>query len=121
MNTQAIANVEAWEILDSRGQPTIEVEVVLAGGAHGRVAVPSGASTGAREAVELRDGDTQRFRGNVVPPPAIPGAIIVAENILCPATLGPEDAYRFARGAEVKSNSGQRVKLARPLDFLVVW
>ena len=52
-----IADVRAREILDSRGNPTVEVEVELDSGAMGRAAVPSGASTGAHEAVELRDGD----------------------------------------------------------------
>ncbi|MGH2407552.1 MAG: phosphopyruvate hydratase, partial [Candidatus Limnocylindrales bacterium] len=52
-----IERIAAREILDSRGNPTIEVDVVLAGGVRGRAAVPSGASTGAHEAVELRDGD----------------------------------------------------------------
>ncbi len=56
-----IAAVHARQILDSRGQPTVEVEVTLASGATGRAAVPSGASTGAFEAVELRDGDAARF------------------------------------------------------------
>src|SRR2546429_9064604 len=59
----AITGVYAREILDSRGNPTIEVEVQLESGAWGRAAVPSGASTGKREAVELRDGDTQRYGG----------------------------------------------------------
>ena len=53
----AIVNIVAREILDSRGNPTVEVEVVLEDGSMGRAAVPSGASTGTREAVELRDGD----------------------------------------------------------------
>ncbi|MDN5873571.1 MAG: phosphopyruvate hydratase [Sinobacteraceae bacterium] len=61
-----IVNVTALEILDSRGNPTLEAEVVLASGARGRAAVPSGASTGAREAVELRDGDDQRYGGKGV-------------------------------------------------------
>ena len=52
-----IADVHARQILDSRGNPTVEVDVVLESGAHGRAAVPSGASTGVHEAVELRDGD----------------------------------------------------------------
>ena len=52
----SVASVAAREILDSRGNPTLEGDVVLAGGARGRAAVPSGASTGAHEAVELRDG-----------------------------------------------------------------
>jgi enolase len=52
-----IESITALEILDSRGNPTVEVEVVLADGSWGRAAVPSGASTGIHEAVELRDGD----------------------------------------------------------------
>ena len=58
-----IISVHAREILDSRGNPTLEAEVVLEGGAVGRAAVPSGASTGSREAVELRDGDKTRYLG----------------------------------------------------------
>jgi len=61
-----IKSVHAREILDSRGNPTVEVEVWLDGGAHGRAAVPSGASTGAHEAIELRDGDKGRYRGKGV-------------------------------------------------------
>ena len=61
-----IFNIEAREILDSRGNPTVEVDVRLAGGAFGRAAVPSGASTGEHEAVELRDGDAKRFNGKGV-------------------------------------------------------
>jgi enolase len=62
----AIDAIDAREILDSRGNPTIEVDVVLVNGAVGRAAVPSGASTGAHEAVELRDGDKARFGGKGV-------------------------------------------------------
>ena len=62
----AIVNVQAREILDSRGNPTVEAEVTLESGARGRAAVPSGASTGAHEAVELRDGDEKRFGGKGV-------------------------------------------------------
>ncbi len=61
-----IESIRAREILDSRGNPTLEVEVRLAGGTTGRAAVPSGASTGKHEAVELRDGDRARFNGNGV-------------------------------------------------------
>jgi enolase len=61
-----ITRVHGREILDSRGNPTIEVDVVLAGGSLGRAAAPSGASTGAHEAVELRDGDKRRFGGKGV-------------------------------------------------------
>src|SRR5438105_11684202 len=62
----AITGVYGREILDSRGNPTIEVEVQLESGAWGRAAAPSGASTGKREAVELRDGDSQRYNGKGV-------------------------------------------------------
>ncbi len=61
-----IEHVQAFEILDSRGNPTVEVEVVLTDGSVGKAAVPSGASTGAYEAVELRDGDKQRYLGKGV-------------------------------------------------------
>jgi enolase len=61
-----IKSVHAREILDSRGNPTVEVEIGLEGGARGRAAVPSGASTGAHEAVELRDGDKGRYRSKGV-------------------------------------------------------
>ena len=62
----AIEGVLGREILDSRGNPTVEVEVLLSGGASGRAAVPSGASTGEREALELRDGDKKRYGGKGV-------------------------------------------------------
>ena len=62
----AIAKIHGREILDSRGNPTVEVDVTLADGARGRAAVPSGASTGAHEAIELRDGDQGRYGGKGV-------------------------------------------------------
>lgn len=66
MNATTIVDVHAREILDSRGNPTVEVEVYLDDGSVGWAAVPSGASTGAREAVELRDGDKERYLGKGV-------------------------------------------------------
>src|SRR5881396_3721892 len=62
----AIVEISAREILDSRGNPTVEVDVILASGAAGRAAVPSGASTGEHEALELRDGDKKRYLGKGV-------------------------------------------------------
>ncbi|HNP49614.1 MAG TPA: phosphopyruvate hydratase, partial [Bacteroidia bacterium] len=62
----AIAEIHARQILDSRGNPTIEVDVITENGAFGRAAVPSGASTGVHEAVELRDGDKQKYLGKGV-------------------------------------------------------
>ncbi|HZD80415.1 MAG TPA: phosphopyruvate hydratase, partial [Actinomycetota bacterium] len=62
----AIASLTARQILDSRGDPTVEVDAVLEDGAFGRASVPSGASTGQHEALELRDGDPSRFGGKGV-------------------------------------------------------
>ncbi len=61
-----IVNISALEILDSRGNPTLEVEVILGDGSYGRAAVPSGASTGVHEALEMRDGDKERYSGKGV-------------------------------------------------------
>ena len=65
-NVTAIKDIRAREILDSRGNPTIEADVILADGTVGRAAAPSGASTGSREALELRDGDKSRYMGKGV-------------------------------------------------------
>src|SRR6476661_1877426 len=75
-----ISNVYAREVLDSRGNPTVEVEVHLESGARGRAIVPSGASTGAHEAVELRDGDKGRYLGK--------GVLKAVENVN--DTIAPE-------------------------------
>jgi enolase len=79
----AIAGVHARQILDSRGNPTIEVEVALASGAFGRAAVPSGASTGRFEAVELRDGDERAYRGK-----SVLTAVRNVETEIAPAVTG---------------------------------
>ena len=78
-----VAAVAAREILDSRGNPTIEVEITTAGGAVGRVAVPSGASTGKHEALELRDGDPKRYGGK-----GVLKAVRHVQRILGPAVKG---------------------------------
>jgi len=79
----AIIDVHAREILDSRGNPTLEVEVLLDGGAMGRAAVPSGASTGAYEAVELRDADPERYKGR-----GVTRAVANVNTILAPEVIG---------------------------------
>ena len=61
-----ISDIKAREILDSRGNPTVETDVILSSGVIGRACVPSGASTGSREALELRDGDAKRYLGKGV-------------------------------------------------------
>jgi enolase len=83
----AIIDVRARQILDSRGNPTVEVDVELESGAVGRAAVPSGASTGSREALELRDNDPARYNGK--------GVIQAVENVntrIAPAVLGMDAA-----------------------------
>src|SRR5678816_1977909 len=88
----AITGVYAREILDSRGNPTIEVEVQLESGAWGRAAVPSGASTGKREAVELRDGDdSQRYRGK-----GVQQAVRNVEETIAPEVEGLEASEQAA-------------------------
>jgi enolase len=81
--SNSITSLKAREILDSRGNPTVEVEVLLDCGTIGRAAVPSGASTGAHEAVELRDGDKKRYLGK--------GTLTAVRNVLdgiAPAITG---------------------------------
>ena len=78
--------IDAHEILDSRGNPTVEVVVMLDSGAVGRAAVPSGASTGAHEAVELRDGDKSRYGGK-----GVRTAVANVTEVIAPELLG-EDA-----------------------------
>ena len=110
-----IVDIKAREVLDSRGNPTVEAEVILAGGAVGLAAVPSGASTGEHEAIELRDGDKKRFGGKGVSK-AVKN---VTEKIL-PALKGHDalDQLTVDRimidldGTETKSNLGANAILA---------
>jgi len=80
-----IARIHAREVLDSRGYPTIEVEVLLNDGTLGRASIPSGASTGEKEAMELRDGDTGRYQGR-----GVKRAITMVTEVLAPRVLGFE-------------------------------
>jgi enolase len=110
-----IYDIKAREILDSRGNPTVEVDVILAGGAIGRAAVPSGASTGEHEALELRDGDKKRYQGKGV----TKAVKNVTEKIL-PAVKGVDalDQLTVDRimlkldGTETKSKLGANAILA---------
>src|SRR5438552_5365830 len=78
-----IIDVTGRQVFDSRGNPTVEVDVVLDDGSVGRAAVPSGASTGAHEAVELRDGEASRYGGK-----GVRGAVENAERVIGPAVEG---------------------------------
>jgi enolase len=111
----AIVDVIAREILDSRGNPTIEADVVLESGVSGRAAVPSGASTGSKEAIELRDGDTARYFGK-----GVLKAVDHVNTELCEAIIGldaTEQAFidktmRDLDGTENKSRLGANAILA---------
>ena len=86
-----ITNVIAREILDSRGNPTVEVDITLHCGATGRAAVPSGASTGTREALELRDKDGARYLGK-----GVLTAIEHVNTLIAPAVIGMDAADQVA-------------------------
>lgn len=104
-----IVDIWAREILDSRANPTVEVDVVLADGSFGRAAVPSGASTGAREALELRDGDMNRYLGK-----GVLTAVANVNEVLAPELLGMDALDQVAvdnamialDGTESKSKLG---------------
>jgi enolase len=111
----AIVDVIAREILDSRGNPTVEADVLLESGVLGRAAVPSGASTGSREAIELRDGDSARYGGK--------GVLKAVENInteVCEAVIGVDATEQSfvdktlleLDGTENKSRLGANAVLA---------
>jgi enolase len=110
-----IVDIQAREIIDSRGNPTVEVDVILAGGAVGRAAVPSGASTGEHEALELRDGDPKRYDGK--------GVSKAVKNVtakILPALKGVDALDQLAidgimlelDGTETKSKLGANAILA---------
>jgi len=98
-----IAELKAREILDSRGNPTVEVDVVLDDGTLGRAAVPSGASTGSREALELRDGDASRFRGK-----GVLRAVGNVTSVLAPAVKGLDPAGQEAVDARLRETDGTK-------------
>lgn len=100
-----IEDVIAREILDSRGNPTVEVDVSLSSGAFGRAAVPSGASTGIHEAVELRDGDTTRFLGK-----GVKTAVDNVNNIIADAICGMDAAEQVEIDEELIKLDGTKNK-----------
>ena len=100
-----IAQIHAREILDSRGNPTVEADVVLDGGAIGRAAVPSGASTGEHEAVELRDGDKSHYLGK-----GVLQAVENVESILAPELTGMDAANQRLIDATMISLDGSENK-----------
>ncbi|WP_296236842.1 phosphopyruvate hydratase [Psychrobacter sp. UBA5136] len=114
-NVAAIKDIRAREILDSRGNPTIEADVILADGTVGRAAAPSGASTGSREALELRDGDKDRYMGK-----GVKKAVANVNSQIRSALMDKEvteqqaidDAMIALDGTENKDNLGANAMLA---------
>src|SRR5256714_6760522 len=96
MSKTTIAAIHAREILDSRGNPTVEVDVRLDNGTLGRAAVPSGASTGEHEAWELRDGDKNRYGGK-----SVTKAVAAVDEILCPAPDGLDALHQGKHDAPI--------------------
>ncbi|HEX5306923.1 MAG TPA: phosphopyruvate hydratase [Dyella sp.] len=99
--TTEITRIHAREILDSRGNPTLEAEVTLDGGAFGRAAVPSGASTGSREAVELRDGDKARYGGK-----GVKNAVANVNGVIADALKGFDAADQTGLDAKLIALDG---------------
>src|SRR5467141_1574810 len=110
-----VISVHAREILDSRGNPTVETDVTLASGASARAAVPSGASTGEHEAVELRDGDAKRYGGK-----GVLDAVRNVNEVIGPRLegfdaydqVGVDDEMLDLDGSDNKSNLGANAILA---------
>ena len=117
---EKIKNIHAREILDSRGNPTVECDIELRDGSFGRAAVPSGASTGIHEALELRDGDQNRYLGK-----GVKKAVQNINELIKEEVLGKNfDNYRVfdktlltIDGTENKSNFGANATLAASLAF----
>jgi len=100
-----IAHVKARQIIDSRGNPTVEVEVLLESGAQGRAAVPSGASTGEKEAIELRDGDKKRWMGK-----GVSKAVSNVSKTIAPKLLGMEALDQAAVDQAMIALDGTKTK-----------
>src|ERR1017187_9405400 len=100
-----IAEIHAREIIDSRGNPTVEADVILTSGTHGRAAVPSGASTGTREAVELRDGDPKRYLGK-----GVTRAVDNVNTLLREVLIGKESIDQAGIDARMMELDGTETK-----------
>lgn len=100
-----IVSILGREILDSRGNPTVEVDVVTESGAFGRAAVPSGASTGENEALELRDGDKGRYLGK-----GVLKAVDNINNVIAPALMGMNVLEQTQIDAKMLELDGTKTK-----------
>ena len=111
-----IEDVVAREILDSRGNPTIEVEVFLMGGEHGIAAVPFGASTGTHEAVELRDGDKKRYLGK-----GVLKAVTNVNAVIAPELIGQDATLQSHIDQLMISMDGTKVIAMEPFPGSPAW
>src|SRR5881628_956553 len=100
-----IEDVRAREILDSRGNPTLEVDCIVEGGILGRAIVPSGASTGEHEALELRDGDAKRFLGK-----GVLKAVDHVRDVIAPTLIGMDASDQAAIDAALLALDGTPMK-----------
>ncbi len=109
-----IVDIRGRQIIDSRGNPTVEADVVLDSGTRGRAAVPSGASTGSREAVELRDGDMKRFGGK-----GVLKAVAAVNGPIRTAVMGlnPSDQAALDAIADQTGRHGKQIESRRQRDF----
>ena len=102
-----IKEIIGRQIIDSRGNPTVEADVILESGTMGRAAVPSGASTGAREAIELRDGDKSRYMGK-----GVSKAVSYINGVLRDALIGKDASDQAAIDNLMKGAAGSGLILA---------
>ena len=100
-----VERIKARQILDSRGNPTVEVEILLEDGSRGRAAVPSGASTGTHEALELRDGDAQRFLGK-----GVQRAVDHVRDVIAPTLIGMDATDQSAVDSALLALDGTPLK-----------
>ena len=109
-----IEKIIGREILDSRGNPTVEVDVTLESGFIGRASVPSGASTGEHEALELRDGDKKRYGGK-----GVLKAVDNINNIIAPKLIGMSALNQMGIDHAMLALDGTKTKMIIPIAFIV--
>lgn len=102
-----ITAIHGRQILDSRGNPTVEADVIVENGVRGRAAVPSGASTGTHEALELRDGDQRRFNGK-----SVQKAVAAINEVLAPVLQGKEVTAQTELDLTMQELDGTENKLS---------
>src|SRR6188508_190768 len=111
----AIREIKGRQVIDSRGNPTVEAEVTLESGAKGRAAVPSGASTGEKEAIELRDGDKKRWMGK-----GVSKAVANIGKAIAPELLGKDGCDQVGIDQVMIELDGTKTKgKLAPMPFLV--